>query len=249
MPLATPQALPDTPPDKRRYVQEIFSDIAPSYDLLNRVLSLNIDQSWRRRAVARLGWQARPDGMYLDACAGTLDLSAMLATREGFRGQVLATDFALPMLRMGKSKISDGKLGHRGTVAPAVADTLVLPFSDATFDGAMVGFGVRNLAELELGFIELARVLKPGARLVVLDCTTPRFAPMRALYLFYFRHLLPTVGRLVSGHKTAYQYLPDSVMGFPPPQQLERLMSAAGLKDCGHELLTGGIVANTWGTR
>lgn len=105
------------------------------------------------------------------------------------------------------------------------------------------------MADLDAGFAELVRVLKPGARLVVLDFSTPRFAPMRALYLFYFRHVLPTVGRLVSGHPTAYQYLPDSVMGFPPPEQLVQRMASAGLRNCGYELLTGGIAAITWGTR
>lgn len=249
MPVAPPQVLPAAAPEKRRYVQQIFSDIAPRYDLLNRVLSMNIDRSWRRKAVGRLNWEANPEGRFLDACAGTLDLSATLADRHGFRGQILATDFALPMLRYG-----DGKTrGHGGTgmrtVAPAVADTLVLPFADATFDGAMVGFGVRNLAGLDDGLVELARVLKPGARLVVLDFATPQFAPMRALYLFYFKYLLPRIGRAISGHPTAYQYLPDSVMDFPPPFVLERRLAVAGFHDCGHQYLTGGIAAVTWGVR
>lgn len=230
-------------PDKRRYVRQIFSDIAPRYDLLNRVLSLNIDRSWRHRAIARLGWQAWPDGVFLDACAGTLDLAAALSTQRGFAGRVVATDFALPMLRLG-----DGK-DRTGRILRAAADTLLLPVADASFDGAVVGFGVRNLAGLDDGLRELARVLRPGARLVVLDFTTPPFAPMRALYLFYFRRVLPLVGRIVSGHPTAYTYLPESVMDFPAPAELEERMRRAGLRDCGHELLTGGIAAITWGIR
>jgi len=232
-----------SPPDKRRYVRQIFSDIAPRYDLLNRVLSLNIDRAWRRRAIARLGWERHRPGVFLDACAGTLDLAAELAGQRGFEGRVVATDFALPMLRLGAGK------GPRGRVQRAVADTLQLPAPDASFDGAMVGFGVRNLAGLDEGLRELARVLKPGARLVVLDFTTPPFAPLRALYLLYFRRILPLVGRLVSGHPTAYTYLPESVMDFPPPDELEERMRRSGLRDCGHELLTGGIAAITWGTR
>lgn len=235
--------LPSTPPEKRCYVRQIFSDIAPRYDLLNRLLSMNVDRSWRRRALVRLGWAERPRGLFLDACAGTLDLATLLAGQPGFRGRVAATDFALPMLRVGAEK------PPVGVVAPAVADTLVLPFRDETFDGATVGFGVRNLSVLEDGLVELARVLKPGARLVVLDFATPSFAPMRALYLFYFRYVLPAIGRLVSGHPTAYQYLPDSVMTFPAPRALEQELAAAAFKDCGHELLTGGIAANTWGTK
>ncbi len=232
-----------SPPDKRRYVRQIFSDIAPRYDLLNRILSLNIDRSWRRKAIARLGWERSQPGTFLDACAGTLDLAAELAGRPGFRGRVVATDFALPMLRLG-----DGK-APAGRVQRAAADTLLLPLPDASCDGATVGFGVRNLAGLDDGLRELARVLKPGARLIILDFTTPPFAPMRALYLFYFRRVLPLVGRLVSGHPTAYTYLPASVMDFPPPAELEERLSRAGFGDCGHELLTGGIAAVTWGTR
>lgn len=229
--------------EKRQYVRGMFSAIAPSYDLLNRMLSLSIDRSWRRKAVARLGWEARPDGVYLDACAGTLDLSAELARQPRFRGRVVATDFALPMLRLGAKK-SGAK-----TIDPAVADTLQLPLADRSVDGAIVGFGVRNLVDLDAGIAELTRVLKPGARLVILDCCMPPSALMRALYLFYFRRLLPVVGRLVSGHPTAYSYLPDSVMEFASPAELCRRMTVAGLSNPSSQLLTGGIVAVTWGVR
>ena len=239
--LPTGPAVPS--PDKRRYVRQIFTDIAPRYDLLNHLLSLAIDRSWRRRAVDRLEWRRRPSGLYLDACAGTLDLAAELACRHEFAGQVVAADFALAMLQRGAGKAPAGR------VRPAVADTLQLPVADASFDGATVGFGVRNLAGLDAGLSELARVLKPGARLVILDFTTPTAAPLRALYLFYFHRVLPMIGRFVSGHPTAYTYLPESVMDFPPPSELEERMRGAGLRDCGHERLTGGIAALTWGVR
>jgi demethylmenaquinone methyltransferase/2-methoxy-6-polyprenyl-1,4-benzoquinol methylase len=221
----------------------MFSAIAPRYDLLNRLLSLTIDRSWRRRAVDRLGWERQPGGTFLDACAGTLDLATELARRSGFRGRVVATDFALPMLRLGAAK------PPLGTVRSAVADTLALPLAGSSVDGAMVGFGVRNLAGLNDGLAELARVLRPGARLVVLDFTTPSNAALRWLYLLYFRRVLPLVGRLVSGHPSAYTYLPASVMDFPPPPELERRMHEAGFRESGHELLTGGIAAVTWGVR
>ena len=229
--------------DKRTYVRGIFSDIAPSYDRLNRILSFRIDQLWRRAAVKRLAWEEHPGGTYLDACAGTLDLSMALSNRRGFTGHVVGTDFAVPMLRLGTKK------GGAGHVRVAAADTLVLPVKDATFDGAMVGFGLRNLHDLEAGFAEFARVIKPGGRLVVLDFTVPPSVPMRALYLFYFRRVLPFVGKLVSGHPTAYEYLPDSVMGFPEPAELCRMMTAAGFKGAKHDLLTGGIATVVWGTR
>ena len=243
MPVPAPPTSLPAPWEKRRYVRDMFSDIAPSYDLLNRVLSLNIDRSWRRRTLERLEWGARPEGLYLDACAGTLDLAALLATQPGFRGKVVASDFALPMLRRGGSKVDPAKVNL------TASDTLVLPFKSGTFDGATIGFGVRNLADLSAGFGELARVLKPGARLVVLDCATPHFAPLRMVYLAYFRNILPLIGRLVSGHPTAYNYLPDSVLTFPPPDVLEGLMVRSGFGGTGHQLLTGGIAAVTWGVR
>lgn len=236
-------ASPPLPSDKRRYVREIFSAIAPRYDLLNHLLSLNVDRSWRRKAVSHLDWERLPEGLYLDACAGTLDLAATLARCSGFRGKVVATDFALPMLRLGRTKTS------REVVRSAGADALQLPFGAAVFDGGMVAFGVRNLADLDAGLLELGRVLRPGARLVILDFTTPACAPVRALYLFYFRRVLPVVGRFVSGHPTAYSYLPASVSDFPSPEALERRLQAAGFRDCGHTLLTGGIAAIHRGVR
>jgi demethylmenaquinone methyltransferase / 2-methoxy-6-polyprenyl-1,4-benzoquinol methylase len=231
-----------TPAEKRRYVREMFSAIAPTYDVLNHLLSLNIDRSWRDRALARLGWEARPGGRYLDACAGTLDFAAALMAKPGFRGAVVGADFALPMLRLGGAKAG-------GRILRAGSDALQLPFADGTFDGAFVGFGVRNLADLDAGLRELRRVLREGARLVVLDFTTPTFAPLRALYLLYFRRVLPLAGRLVSGHPTAYAYLPSSVLEFPAPAALRQRMERAGFRDGAWELLTGGIAAVHWGER
>ena len=238
-----PPAPPEAPSDKRRYVREMFADIAPRYDLLNHLLSLNVDRGWRRQAVDRLGWEARAGGVFLDACGGTLDLAAELAGRAAFAGTVVGADFARPMLRLGAAKV-------RGRpIRAAAADTLGLPFRDATFDGATVGFGLRNLDDVDAGLRELARVLRPGARLVILDFTTPPRAAVRAAYLLYFRRILPLVGRLVSGHPTAYAYLPASVEQFPAPDALAGRMGGAGLKDCGFRLLTGGIAAIHWGTR
>jgi len=225
---------------KRSYVRGMFTAIAPRYDLLNHLLSLNIDRGWRRRAVARIGWERAPAGMYLDACAGTLDLAAELAARDGFTGRVVGADFVVPMLTQGGGKERD--------LRPVGADTLRLPFADRTFAGATVGFGIRNLVDVDAGFRELCRVLRPGARLVVLDFTLPRAAPIRALYLFYFRQVLPLIGRMVSKHRDAYSYLPDSVMQFPTPDALAERMTAAGFRDVGYERLTLGVAAVHWGT-
>ena len=226
---------------KRTYVRGMFSAIAPRYDFLNHLLSLNIDRRWRRAAVERLHWQARPDGVYLDLCAGTMDLAALLAGQPGFEGSVIGADFAIPMLERGR--------GKRARTAPVGADAVTLPFADRTFDGAMVGFGVRNLADLDAGLVEAARVIRPGGRFVVLEFTTPRNPALRAAYLFYFRRVLPVVGRAISKHTDAYTYLPESVLEFPEPDALAQKLAAAGFLDVGYTVLTGGICALHYGTR
>lgn len=223
------------------YVRGMFTAIAPRYDFLNHLLSLNVDRFWRRAAVARLGWEARPRGVYLDLCSGTMDLAAEVARRPGFGGTVIGADFVVPMLARGRGKAP--------RTFPVAADALTLPFADAAFDGALVGFGVRNLADLDTGLREAARVLKPGARFVILEFATPTFAPVRAAYLFYFRRVLPTIGRIVSKHRDAYTYLPESVLGFPEPDALARRLAAAGFRDVAYERLTGGICAIHHGTR
>jgi demethylmenaquinone methyltransferase/2-methoxy-6-polyprenyl-1,4-benzoquinol methylase len=238
---STSEAAPKAGADREKQVQQIFSEIAPRYDLLNHVLSLNIDRSWRRKAVRRLEWKSRPEGTYLDACAGTFDLALELAGQPGFRGRVVASDFAYPMLVTGLPKI------EAAPVRSVCGDSLRLPFQDGSFDGATVGFGVRNLSKLDTGLRELRRVLKPGRRLVVLEFTVPPNAVMRAAYLFYFHHVLPRVGRIVSGHPWAYTYLPNSVKEFPGPEDLGALFRSAGFTDVGWKLVSGGIAAIHWG--
>ncbi len=237
----TSAAAPRAGAERERQVQQIFSEIAPRYDLLNHVLSLNIDRSWRRKAVDRLGWIEKPGGTYLDACAGTFDLSLELAQRSDFVGRVVASDFAHPMLVEGMGKISES------AVDAVCGDSLRLPFPDNTFSGATVGFGVRNLSDLAAGLEEFQRVLKPGARLVVLEFTVPPNRIMRMGYHVYFHHILPVVGRVVSGHPWAYTYLPESVKEFPGPTAFGTAFEDAGFSGVGWKLLTGGIAAIHWG--
>ena len=226
---------------KRSYVRRMFTAIAPRYDFLNHLLSLNVDRRWRRAAVRRLGWERRSDGVYLDLCAGTLDLAATLAREPRFSGRVIGADFVVPMLQRGRDKAPRTR--------PVAADALVLPFPDRRFDGAMVAFGMRNLADLDAGLREAHRVLRPGARFVVLECTTPRSAPLRVAYRFYFTRVLPAIGRAVSKHRDAYSYLPESVREFPNPDDFAARLAHAGFCDVRYELLTGGICAVHHGTR
>jgi demethylmenaquinone methyltransferase / 2-methoxy-6-polyprenyl-1,4-benzoquinol methylase len=228
--------------EKARSVQRMFDAIAHRYDLLNHLLTLNIDRRWRRRAVDGLLERAPDARLILDACAGTMDLTVETAGRPGFGGVVVASDFARAMLGRGRQKTS-------GLAALVLcADTLRMPHPDRTFDGAVVGFGVRNFADLDAGLRELTRVLRPGAPLVVLELSVPR-GPLRPLYLLYFTRLLPWIGRLISRHRSAYTYLPDSVRGFPPPEALAERMREAGLVDVGFQRLMGGIAAIHAGVR
>ena len=228
-------------PEKRAYVREMFTAIAPTYDRLNRIISLRLDQRWRRDAVRRLGWERAPEGMYLDLCAGTLDFGATLARQRGFRGRIVGADFVQRMLRLGRGKSS--------RLAPVNADALSLPFPDHTFDGAMVGWGVRNLMDLDAGLSEAARVLKPGARLVILEMTLPPNPRLRRVYQFYFRRVLPRIGRMISKHTTAYTWLPESTQAFPGPQELAWRMERGGFRDVRYELFLGGVTALHVGTR
>lgn len=228
---------------KRDYVRRIFSEIAPRYDLLNHLLSFNIDRRWRTQAIGELAWTRSPEGLYVDLCAGTLDVGTQLTSRAGFRGLVLGTDFALPMLQAGEGK------APRSRLAPVNADALALPLRDDVADGAIVAFGIRNLADLGAGLAEVRRVLKPDSRFVILEFSTPRSALVRAGYHAYFHNLLPWVGGLVSGHPTAYRYLPESVAHFPEQEALASQLRAAGFRDVRYRNLTFGVAAIHVGTK
>ncbi len=229
-----------TAAEKRTYVKQMFTAIAPRYDLLNHLLSLNIDKRWRHAAVKRLDWERAPSGVYLDLCAGTLDLAAELASRPKFEGQVVGADFVVEMLALGRDKAD--------RVRAVGADALALPFPAAHFDGCTVGFGIRNLTDIRAGLHEIARVLRPGGRLVVLEFSTPTTWPVRSLYLFYFKHLLPLIGQMISRHSSAYSYLPDSVAGFPDSGHFKQHLSSEGFHNVGDRTLTLGIATLYWGT-
>lgn len=222
--------------EKRAYVREIFSTLAPRYDLLNHLLSFNIDRRWRRQAIAKLS-PAEPAGRYLDLCAGTLDVSVEITRWKAFHGSVLSADFAEPMLRAGLHKTKARE------IYPVAADALDLPLANASIDGAIVAFGIRNVADLDAGLREVRRVLKPGAQFVILEFSTPRLAAVRWGYHLYFHHVLPLIGGIISGHATAYKYLPRSVSNFPIEEELALRMKKAGFAQIFWRSLTFGIAA------
>lgn len=222
---------------KRNYVQRMFSDIAPTYDRVNGIISFGVDRWWRRRAIAELGVTHDSGGRYLDLCAGTLDLSRGVARLLDPRGHVIAADFAEPMLRAGLGKIS------HSAVRPVVADVLELPLPDCSASGAIVGFGIRNVVDLPAVLREVFRVLKPGARFVVLEFGVTQNRLVGWAYRLYFNNVCPLVGNAVARHASAYNYLPMSVQHFPSERDLAQRMRDAGFRAVRWRSLTFGVVA------
>lgn len=215
----------------------MFDAIAPRYDLLNHVLSVGMDRGWRNRAVDAL---ALPDhARVLDLCTGTGDL-ALAAVARARGASVIGVDFAAEMLRLGLTKVRAASLESR--IRLVRGDAARIPVGDATCDAATIGFGIRNVAEPARALAEIARVVKPGGRLAILEFGQPRIPGIRTLYSWYFRYMLPLVGRLISKHQSAYSYLPASVGTFPPPAEFSKILAATGFSHVQAVPLTFGIV-------
>jgi demethylmenaquinone methyltransferase/2-methoxy-6-polyprenyl-1,4-benzoquinol methylase len=221
--------------DQAKTIQAMFSSIATRYDFLNRILSLGIDIQWRKRCIRTLQKRMKRKGRVLDLAAGTGDLALALEKFSGNTIAVTAVDFSHEML-----KILKGKKHTGSRISIITGDGLALPFKTRTFDGAMIGFGIRNFTKRPEALKELFRILKAGGILAILEFSIPRKQPLRAAYLFYFEKILPFVGGFFS-RRSAYTYLPESVRGFPDPEIFASLINNAGFTGITIASLTGGI--------
>ncbi len=222
-----------------RRVRDMFARISPRYDLLNHLLSVNIDKRWRRKVVEKLRPLLSIDAQVLDVACGTGDLS--IALFENIGARVTGIDFCRPMLELAARK--------QPQLSFVEGDALHLPFDDAAFDAVTIAFGLRNLSSVEPGLSELRRVLKPDGWAVILEFSKPVVPGFRSLAAVYCTRLLPRIGGMLSGSRSAYEYLPDSVSRFPDQETLAAMMRTAGFAEVTFQNLTGGIAAMHTGRR
>lgn len=224
--------------DKKEQVAEMFDHIAPKYDLLNQVLSLGIHKAWRRKTVKKIA-DLKPR-VIMDVATGTGDL-AIEAVRQLAPEKVVGVDISEGMMNLGRQKVKAKNLDT--IISFQLGDSENLPFEHNTFDAITVGFGVRNFAHLEVGMKGMYDVLKPGGKLAVLEFSKPHKFPMKQLVNFYYRFILPLIGRMVSSDKRAYTYLPESIQAFPEGEKFLEVMKNAGFKDVKRQPLTFGVAS------
>jgi demethylmenaquinone methyltransferase/2-methoxy-6-polyprenyl-1,4-benzoquinol methylase len=221
--------------NKKQQVEHMFDQIAPKYDFLNHFLSMGVDKWWRRKAIRML--KNYQPSRILDVATGTGDF-AVEAAKIG-PSEIIGFDLSEQMIRVGTEKVKRLKLDY--LIHFEKGDSEQMPFASESFDAITVAFGVRNFENLEKGLHEFHRVLKPGGVAVILEFSRPRVFPFKQLYLFYFRHILPFVGGMVSKDSSAYTYLPESVMAFPDDQDFLRILASTGFSRCRQRRLTMGI--------
>lgn len=234
----------NTGADKKEQVAEMFDHIAPKYDLLNQVLSLGIHKGWRRRTVKKIA--ALKPRVIMDVATGTGDL-AIEVVRQLSPEKVVGVDISEGMMKLGREKVKAKNLDS--VISFQLGDSENLPFAHNTFDAITVGFGVRNFAHLEVGMKGMHDVLKPGGMLTVLEFSKPHKFPMKQLVNFYYRFILPLVGRMVSSDKRAYTYLPESIQAFPEGPAFLEVMKKTGFKDVKWQPLTFGVASIYLGTK
>jgi len=222
--------------NKGERVREMFDSIAPRYDFLNRLLSLGVDQRWRRFAVRQIRCAA--DGRVLDVATGTGDVALAIAASTPETVNISGIDFSSQMVALGQEKVKNSPYPDRITLQ--VAPCEAIPFESDSFDSATIAFGIRNVVDRLRGLKEMHRVLKPEGRVVILEFSNPRSKVFKSLYNFYFLKVLPVIGGMFSQF-SAYRYLPDSVLEFPPQEEFKRIMAQAGFRNIVHHDLTFGI--------
>ncbi len=228
--------------EKGAFVRDMFATIAPRYDLANRVLTGGLDERWRRRAIAQLA--PRPSAEILDLCCGTGDLVFHLLRVEPSLA-VTGIDFCEPMLERARRRAGN----ERGDARFVEGDVMAMPFADATFDGATMGFSLRNVVDVDGALREVLRVLKPGARFVNLDVSKAPNAAFKRLFDVYFYGIVPVIGGLVGGSRRAYAYLPNSLTNHPNAEELRDRFARAGFDRCGYLPLMGGSIAIHFGEK
>lgn len=222
--------------EKGERIREMFSDIAPRYDFLNRLLSFGIDRRWRRVAVKLASWTE--GGRILDVATGTGDVALEIARQTPASVSIVGIDFSEGMVALGREKVASSP--YAGRITMDIAPCEAIPFPDRTFDSVTIAFGIRNVVDRKQGLAEMHRVLKPGGRAVILEFSTPRSLLFKKLYYFYFLRVLPVIGGLFSRF-SAYKYLPDSVLEFPSQEDFKALMTSVGFRNTTHRDLTFGI--------
>lgn len=236
--------IPDRYSSKEEYVHDIFSNIAHRYDFLNTALSFNRDKYWRRFAVARCG--LKPGGRGLDVCCGTGMLALEMARAIDGRGEVTGLDFCENMLARAGENIA--KSSYKGIIKLVQGNAVDLPFPDGSFDCSIIGFALRNVPDIEKTIREMARVVRPGGRVVSLELSKPSAPVFKQAYYLYFNRIVPILGKMGVGLDGPYSYLPNSLKDFPHQSEIKEMFEAEGLRDCRYHELTGGIVTVHEGT-
>jgi len=224
--------------EKAAAVRRHFERVAPKYDFMNSLLSFGIQRAWKRAAIRLLDPQ--PGDQILDLCGGTGDLAHLTAARTGANGRAVICDINMAMMAAGRQTYAPHPLSPK--ISWVQGDAESIPFPDATFDAAMVGFGIRNLTHLEQGFSEMHRVLKPGGKFLCLEFSRPTNSVFRALYDFYSFNVMPLLGQLIAGSAESYACLPETIRMFPLPDELAKILETCGFEDVTYHSMTNGMV-------